>query len=70
MPSVIESLESWIITKGSSTHIPPAFYDRDGSFVQPPSFEMPAYVAKGPKTQNGKNWLNTKEFPAKVEAQQ
>ena len=23
------------------THIPPAFYDRDGKFYQPPSFEMP-----------------------------
>ena len=23
------------------TYIPPAFYDRDGKFYQPPSFEMP-----------------------------
>ena len=29
------------------THIPPAFYDRDGKFYQPPSFEMPVGGNKG-----------------------
>ena len=28
--------------------MPPAFYDRDGTFVSPPPFEMPAYVTKKP----------------------
>ena len=33
-------------TKKTRTYIPPAFYDRDGSFVQPPTFEMPAFTRK------------------------
>ncbi|XP_075250882.1 uncharacterized protein LOC142343080 [Convolutriloba macropyga] len=41
VPQVIGALESWVRTKKTQTYIPPAFYDRDGSFVQPPSFEMP-----------------------------
>ena len=34
------------------THIPPAFYDRDGKFYQPPSFEMPVGGGKGTRKQN------------------
>ena len=41
VPLVIKELEDWVKLKGTQTHIPPAFYDRDGSFVQPPCFEMP-----------------------------
>ena len=41
-------------TKKTRTYIPPAFYDRDGSFVQPPTFEMPAYVRK-----DSRNWLGS-----------
>ena len=44
VPMVIESLEEWVLMKRTRTYIPPGFYDRDGSFVQPPSFEMPAFV--------------------------
>ena len=29
--------------KGSRTHIPPAFYERNGEFYQPPSFEIPLH---------------------------
>ena len=43
---MIKALEQWVFAKKSRTYIPPAFYDRDGSFVQPPSFEMPAYQRK------------------------
>ena len=46
VPSVIASLEEWVQAKRTQTYIPPAFYDRDGTFIQPPSFEMPAYVIK------------------------
>jgi len=41
VPTVIGVLENWVRTKKTKTYIPPAFYDRDGSFIQPPSFEMP-----------------------------
>ena len=41
VPSVIGYLENKIRVKGTRTFIPPAFYDRDGTFLQPPSFEMP-----------------------------
>ena len=43
---MIESLEEWVCRKRTRTYIPPAFFDRDGTFVQPPSFEMPAYIIK------------------------
>ena len=54
VPSVIASLEEWVQAKRTQTYIPPAFYDRDGTFIQPPSFEMPAYVIKKPA-----NWSST-----------
>jgi len=41
IPAVIEDLELWVRTKGSYTVIPPAFYERDGKFHQPASFEIP-----------------------------
>ena len=44
-----DSLEEWVLKKGTRTYTPPAFYDRDGTFLQPPSFEMPAYVMKDEK---------------------
>ena len=40
-PSVIAALEDKVRMKGSRTFIPPAFFGRDGAFIQPPSFEMP-----------------------------
>ena len=41
VPAVIFFLEERVRAKGTQTYIPPAFYDRDGKFYQPPSFEMP-----------------------------
>merc|ERR1719188_723276 len=41
VPAVIFFLEERVRAKGTQTHIPPAFYDRDGKFYQPPSFKMP-----------------------------
>ena len=40
VPSLIAALEEKVLLKGSRTFIPPAFFGRDGIFVQPPSFEM------------------------------
>ena len=61
VPSVIASLEEWVQAKRTQTYIPPAFYDRDGTFIQPPSFEMPAYAIK-----KQPNWstLNPKKHGA------
>ena len=56
VPLVIEALEEWVRTKRTQTYIPPAFFERDGSFFQPPSFEMPAFTVKKPN-----NWLETEE---------
>ena len=47
IPAVVEDLELWVRTKGSYTCIPPAFYERDGHFVQPPSFEISAIGPSG-----------------------
>ena len=41
VPSVILYLENKVRLKGKRTYIPPAFFERDGTFVQPPAFEMP-----------------------------
>ena len=41
VPEVILSLEEKVRKKGTLTVIPPAFYERDGSFYQPESFEIP-----------------------------
>ena len=41
VPSIIIALEEKVRLKGSRTFIPPAFFGRDGIFVQPPTFEMP-----------------------------
>ena len=41
VPSVIGYLENKVRVKGQRTYIPPAFYERDGTFIQPPAFEMP-----------------------------
>ena len=43
VPLVIKSINDWVKKKGTRTHIPPAFYDRDGTFVQPPNIEMPVF---------------------------
>ena len=37
---VIFYLESMVRLKGKRSYIPPAFFERDGTFVQPPAFEM------------------------------
>ena len=44
VPKVIAALESKVRSKGKRTFIPPAFYGRNGNFVQPPSFEMPCSI--------------------------
>ena len=48
VPKVIAALEIIIEDRGYRTFIPPAFYDRDGSFVQPPSFQMQVEQTKNP----------------------
>ena len=41
VPCVIKSLQDWVKTRGSHMYTPPAFYDRDGTFVRPPTLELP-----------------------------
>ena len=41
VPKVIGAIECRVQQKGTRTFIPPAFYARDGTLFQPPSFEMP-----------------------------
>ena len=41
VPKVIGAIERKVLQRGTRTFIPPAFYARDGTFYQPPSFEMP-----------------------------
>lgn len=43
VPLVVRDLKDWVYKKGTQTHIPPAFYDKDGSLVQPPSVEIPIF---------------------------
>ena len=40
VPSLVAALVDKVKTKGFKTHIPPAFYERNGQFVQPPSFGL------------------------------
>jgi len=40
VPKAIEELQLWVRRKGTSTFIPPKFYDKNGKFTQPKSFEM------------------------------
>jgi hypothetical protein len=47
VPDVIFYLEQRNRRRGSQTYIPPAFFDRDGAFHQPPSFEMTVSGKKG-----------------------
>jgi len=44
VPEVIAYLEKKVRSKGARTYIPPAFFGRDGSFYQPPAFEMPSTI--------------------------
>ena len=44
IPMVMKDIKNWTLQKGTQKYIPPAFYDRDGSFIQPPSFEIPIAV--------------------------
>ena len=37
---VVYYLEERVRRRGKQTFIPPAFYDREGKFYQPPPFEM------------------------------
>lgn len=57
VPLVIKELQDWAVIKGSQTYIPPAFYERDGTFFQPPSFEMSNIKQYNT---NGKNGLGFK----------
>ena len=43
VPIVIGILHQRVKQKGSRLYIPPAFYERDGTFYQPPCFEMKMY---------------------------
>lgn len=63
VPKVIDRLEEWVLKKGTRTYTPPAFYDRDGTFLQPPSFEMPAYIMKDEK----RIFSGTPPTPRKIE---
>ncbi len=40
VPSLIYFLEERVCTRGNQTFISATFYDRDGTFYQPPSCEM------------------------------
>ena len=40
VPDVIYDIDDWVRQKGSQTYIPPGFFDRNGIWLQPPSFEM------------------------------
>ena len=50
MEMVLKAIKNWTLDKGTQKYIPPAFYDRDGSFIQPPSFEIPVTRNISPKT--------------------
>ena len=41
VPSVIAALDDLVHQRGYKTYIPPAFYERNGVFIQPPSFQVP-----------------------------
>ena len=43
VPLVIKELKDWVRKKGTQTHIPPAFFDKDGALVQPPNVEIPIF---------------------------
>ena len=53
VPSIIIALEEKVRLKGSRTFIPPAFFGRDGIFVQPPTFEMPTSATQVPVDDDG-----------------
>lgn len=40
VPEVIQHLENLVLERGYRTLIPPAFYDRDGEYYQPPNILM------------------------------
>jgi len=44
VPDVILALEKKILMNKRRKYTPPAFFCRDGSFIQPPTFEMPATI--------------------------
>ena len=46
VPSMIAALVDKVKMKGFQTHIPPAFYERNGDFFQPPSFELEKQTKK------------------------
>ena len=50
IPMVLKAIKNWTLDKGTQKYIPPAFYDRDGSFIQPPSFEIPVTRNISPKS--------------------
>ena len=52
VPSVIAALVDKVKQKGSKTYIPPAFYERNGAFIQPPPFEVPIKM-DGTNEKNG-----------------
>ena len=49
IPLVLKALKNWTFEKGTQKYIPPAFYDRDGSFIHPPSFEIPVRLDTSPE---------------------
>jgi len=44
VPDVILALEKKVLSKRKRKYTPPAFFCRDGTFTQPPTFEMPATI--------------------------
>jgi len=44
VPNVILALERKVLAKRKRKYTPPAFFCRDGSFTQPPSFDMPTIL--------------------------
>ena len=49
IPIILKALKNWTLEKGTQKYIPPAFFDRDGSFIQPPAFEIPVRLDKSPE---------------------
>jgi len=41
IPTVIMALKDIVAKQGAKNFIPPAFFERDGTFIQPPAFKLP-----------------------------
>ncbi len=61
VPKVILHLEERVRRLGLQTYIPPAFYDRDGKFYQPPSFQMRIGSGEGSASPTGHSPTSTEQ---------